>query len=100
MQFMDNVKLGDKSKIGIIDLTRVNQASRTVNLRKESEMYKDMTKKQFNKEVADLSSKATVRVSLYIAKAMNAFVKDGKTTIKIPYFLSKFHLYFQLCIEV
>jgi hypothetical protein len=97
---MDNVKLGDKSKIGIIDLTRVNQASRTVNLRKESEMYKDMTKKQFNKEVADLSSKATVRVSLYIAKAMNAFVKDGKTTIKIPYFLSKFHLYFQLCIEV
>jgi hypothetical protein len=24
MQFMDNVKLGDKSKIGILDLTRVN----------------------------------------------------------------------------
>jgi hypothetical protein len=86
MQFMDNVKLGDKSKIRIIDLTRVNQASRTVNLRKESEMYKDMTKKQFNKEVVDLSSKAMVRLSLYIAKAMNAFVKGGKTTIKIPYF--------------
>jgi hypothetical protein len=53
---------------------------------KESEMYKDMTKKQFNKEVEELSSNARKRVSLYIAKAMNAFVKDGKTTINIPYF--------------
>jgi hypothetical protein len=86
MQFMDNVKLGDNSKIGIIDLTHVNQANHTMNLRKESEMYKDMTKKQFNKEVADLSSEARVRVSFYIAKAMHAFVKDGKTTVKIPYF--------------
>jgi hypothetical protein len=42
---MDNVKLGDKSKIGILDLTHVSQASHTVNLRKESEMYKDMTMK-------------------------------------------------------
>jgi hypothetical protein len=45
MQFMDNVKLGDKSKIGILDPTSVNQASHTVNLRKESEICKDMTKK-------------------------------------------------------
>jgi hypothetical protein len=49
-------------------------------------MCKDMTKKQFNKEVADLNYKARVRVSLYIAMAMHAFVKEGKTTIKIPYF--------------
>jgi hypothetical protein len=42
---MDGVKLGDKSTIGILDLTRVNQASHTVNLRKDSEMYKDMTNK-------------------------------------------------------
>jgi hypothetical protein len=42
---MDNVKLRDKSMIGILDLTRVNQASHTVNLRKELEMYKDMTMK-------------------------------------------------------
>jgi hypothetical protein len=97
---MNNVKLGGKSKIGIPDPTRVNQVSHTVNLSKESEMYKDMTKKQFNKEVEKLSSKARVRVSLYIAKAMNAFVKDGKTTTQISYFLSKFHLYFQLCIEI
>jgi hypothetical protein len=94
MQFMDGVKLGDKSMIRILDPTRVNQASHTINLRKDSEMYKGMTKKQFNKEVVDLSSKARVRVSLYIAKAVLAFVKDDKKTIKIPYFLSKFHLYF------
>jgi hypothetical protein len=84
---MENVKLGDKSKIMILDPTRVNQASHTINLRKESEMYKGITKKQFNREVADLSTKARVRVSLYIAKAMHAFVKEGKTTIKISYFL-------------
>jgi hypothetical protein len=40
---MDNVKLGDKSMIGILDPTRVNQASHSVNLMNESEMYKDMT---------------------------------------------------------
>jgi hypothetical protein len=50
-------------------------------------MYKDMKKTQFNKEVADLSRKARAMVSLYIAKTMNAFVKDDKTTINIPYFL-------------
>jgi hypothetical protein len=97
---MDNMKSGDKNRIGILDSTCVNQASHTVNLRKQLEMYKDMTKKQFNKEVEELSSKARARVSLYIAKEINAFVKYGKTTIKIPYFLSKFHLYFQLCIEI
>jgi hypothetical protein len=48
-------------------------------------MYKDMTKNELNKEVTDLNSKARVRVSLYIAKAMHAFVKDSETTIKIPY---------------
>jgi hypothetical protein len=36
-------------------------------------MYNDMTKKQFDKEVADLSSKARARVSLYIANAMHSF---------------------------
>jgi sorbitol-specific phosphotransferase system component IIBC len=97
---MNNVKLVNKSMIGILDPTRVNQASHTVNLRKESEMYKDRTMKQFNKEVTDMSKNISVRVSLYIAKAMHVFVKGGKTTIKILYFLSKFHLYFQLCIEI
>jgi hypothetical protein len=87
MQFMDNVKFGDKSTIGILDPTCVNQASHTVNLRKESEMYKDMTLKQFNKEVEDMRKNTRERVSLYIAKVMHAFVKGGKKTIKIPYFL-------------
>jgi hypothetical protein len=32
------------------------------------------------------------KVVLYIARAIQAFVKDGKTLIKIPYFLSKFDL--------
>jgi hypothetical protein len=68
MQFMDGVKLGKKSMIRILDLTCVNQASRTVNLRNDSKMYKDITNKQFNKQVVDLSSKARVRVALYIAK--------------------------------
>jgi hypothetical protein len=63
-------------------------------------MYKDMTMNQFNKKVVDLSKNARARVSLYIAKAINAFVKGGKTTLKIPYFLSKFLMYFQLCIEI
>jgi hypothetical protein len=40
-------------------------------------MYKDMIMKQINKEVVDLSKNARARVSLYIAKAMNAFVKGG-----------------------
>jgi hypothetical protein len=77
---------GDKSKIRILDPTHVNQASHTVKLRKESKMYNDMTKKLFNKEFVDLSSKERVRVPLYIAKAIHAFVKEDKTTIKIPHF--------------
>jgi hypothetical protein len=30
------------------------------------------------------------KVEVYIARAIQAFVKDGKTLIKILYFLSKF----------
>jgi hypothetical protein len=55
-------------------------------LRKESEMYKDMTMNEFNKEVTDMSKNARVLVSLYIAKAMYAFVKGGKKIIKILHF--------------
>jgi hypothetical protein len=100
MQFMDNVKLGDKSTIKILDPIRVSQASHTVTLRKKSEMYKDMMMKEFNKEVAEMSKTVKSRVSLYIVKAIHAFVKEGKKIINIPYFLSKFLLYFQLCIEI
>jgi hypothetical protein len=66
----------------------------------ESEIYKDMTMKEFNKEVDHMSKDARARVSLYIAKAIHAFVQGGKKTIKILYFLSMFHQYFQFCIEI
>jgi hypothetical protein len=86
MQFVDNVKLEGRSTIGILDPTRVKQASHAVNLRKDSEMYKDMTMKEFNKEVDHMTKDARARVSLYIAKAIHAFMQEGKKTIKIPYF--------------
>jgi hypothetical protein len=83
---MDNVKLGDKSTIGILDPARVNQTSQTVTLRKESEMYKDMTMNEFNKKVVSTSKDTRVWVSLYIAKTMHTFMKGGKKTIKIHTF--------------
>jgi hypothetical protein len=97
---MDIMKLEGRSMIGILDPTRVSQASHTITVRKESEMYKDMTMKEFNKEVDRISKDARAGVSLYIAKAVHAFMQGCKKTIKIPYFLSKFHLYFQFCIEI
>jgi hypothetical protein len=86
MQFMDSVKLGDQGMVGILDLTRVNQASYTVSLNKKSEMYKDMSQKDFDEQVKEMSGKARTKVSLYIAHAIKAFVKEGKFTIKILFF--------------
>jgi hypothetical protein len=83
---MDNIKLEGRNMIGTLDPAHVSQASHTVTLRKESEMYKDMTMKEFNKEVDHMSKDARVRVSLYIAKAIHTFVQGGKKTIKIPNF--------------
>jgi hypothetical protein len=97
---MDNVKLEGRSTIGILDPTCVSQASHTVTLRKQSEMYKDMRMAEFNKEVARMSKDVHAWVSLYIAKAIHAFVQGGKKIIKISYFLSKFYMYFQFCIEI
>jgi hypothetical protein len=97
---MDNIKLEGRSTIEILDPTHVNQASHIVNLRKESEMYKDMKMKEFNKEVDRMTKDVRARVSLYIAKAIHAFVQEGKKIIKISYFLSKFHLPFQFCIKI
>jgi hypothetical protein len=48
--------------IEILDPTRVNQASHTINLRNDSEMYKDMTMKKFNKEVDRMTKDARARV--------------------------------------
>jgi hypothetical protein len=44
---MDSEKLGDKSTIGILDPTRVNQASYTITLNKDSEMYSEKSSGQF-----------------------------------------------------
>jgi hypothetical protein len=90
MQSMDSDKLRDKSTIGILDLTYVNQASHTITLNKNSEMYRNMSQQDFNKQVKEQTGTARSKVAVYIARAIQAFVKDGKTLIKISYFLSKF----------
>jgi hypothetical protein len=95
MQSMDSEKLGDKSTIRILDPTCVNQASYTVTLNKNSEMYRNMSQHDIDIQVKELTGTARSKVALYIAKAMQAFVKDGKLLIKISYVLSKFDLYSQ-----
>jgi hypothetical protein len=82
---MDSGKLGDKSMIRILDLTHVNQASYTIILNNDSEMYRNMSKHDFDIEVKELTGTTRSKVALYIAKAMQAFMKDGKFLIKIPY---------------
>jgi hypothetical protein len=89
---MDSDKLGDKSRIEILDPTRVNQASHTVTLNKNSEMYRNMSQQDFNKQVKEHTSTTRSKVAVYIDRAIQAFKKDDKTLIKISYFLSKFDL--------
>jgi predicted nucleotidyltransferase len=96
MQSMDSDKFGDKSTIGILDPTCVNQASHTVTLNKNSEMYRNMSQQDFNKQVKQQTGTTRLKVVVYIARAIQAFVKDAKTLIKIPYFLSKFNYDFIL----
>jgi hypothetical protein len=86
MQSMDSDKLGDKSTIGILDPTHVNQASHTVTLNKNFEMYRNMSQQDFNRQVKEQTSIARSKVAVYIARAIQTFVKDGKTLMKIPYF--------------
>jgi hypothetical protein len=82
---MNSDKLGDKSTIGILDPTRVNQASQTVTLNKNFEMYRNMSQQDINKQVNEQTGTARLKVAVYIARAIQAFVKDGKALIKIPY---------------
>ncbi len=86
MQFMDSDNLGDRSTIGILDPTRVNQVSYNITLNKNSEMYRNMSQQDFNKQVKEQTGTTKSKVAVYIARAIQAFVKDGKTLIKIPYF--------------
>jgi hypothetical protein len=48
---MNSEKLGDKSTIEILDPTCVNQASYTVTLNKDSEMYRNMSQHDFDIQV-------------------------------------------------
>jgi hypothetical protein len=89
---MDSDKLGDKITIEILDPTRVNKASHTITLNKNSKMYWNMSQQDFNKHVKEQTGTARSKVAVYIARAIQAFVKDGKTLIKIPYFLIKFDM--------
>jgi hypothetical protein len=92
MQSINSDKLGDKSTIEIFDPTCVNQASHTITLNKNSKMYRNMSQQDFNKQVKEQAGTTRSKVAVYIARAIQAFVKDAKTLIKIPYFLSKFDL--------
>jgi NAD dependent epimerase/dehydratase family enzyme len=83
---MDSDKLGGKSTIGILDPTHVNQASHTITLNKNSEMYRNISQQDFNKQVKEQIGTSRSKVAVYIARAIQAFVKDGKTLIKILYF--------------
>jgi hypothetical protein len=85
MQFMDSVKLGDQGTVEILDPTRANQASYTVSSNKNSEMYKNLSQKDFDEQVKEMSGKARMKVSLYIAHTLKAFVKEDKFIIKIPF---------------
>jgi hypothetical protein len=44
-----------------------------------------MSQQDFNKQVKEQTGIARSKVALYIARAIQAIVKDGKTLIKIPY---------------
>jgi hypothetical protein len=45
-----------------------------------------MSQGDFDKQVKELIGTGRSKVALYIAKAIQAFVKDGKFLIKILYF--------------
>jgi hypothetical protein len=47
-------------------------------------MYRNMSQHDFDTQVKEQTSTARLMVALYIAKAIQAFVKDAKFPIKIP----------------
>jgi hypothetical protein len=61
MQSMDSEKLRDKSRIGILDPTRVNQASQTIILNKNFEMYRNMSHDDFDKQVKEQNNYRKVK---------------------------------------
>jgi hypothetical protein len=67
---MDSDKLGDKCMIRILDPTRVNQASHTVTLNKNSGMYRNMSQQDFNKQVKEQTGTMRSKLAVYIARAI------------------------------
>jgi hypothetical protein len=59
---------------------------RSGSLNKNSEMYRNMSQQDLNKQVKEQTGTTMSKVAVYIARAIQAFVKDDKTLIKIPYF--------------
>jgi hypothetical protein len=64
MQSIASDKLGDKSTVSILDPTRVHQASHTVILNKNSEMYRNMSQQNFNKQVKEKTDTARSKVAV------------------------------------
>jgi hypothetical protein len=64
MQSIDSDKLGDKSTVSILDPIRVNQASHTVVLNTNSEMYRNMSQQNFNKQVKEKTDTARSKVAV------------------------------------
>jgi hypothetical protein len=58
--------------IGILDLTRVNQTSHTVTLNKNSDMYRNMSQQDFNKQVKEQIGTVRLKVAVYIARVIQA----------------------------
>ena len=83
MEFMDDKKL--KLETGILDPTRAAKRSFTVELNRESEMYKEITAKDFTKAQREMVKKKKMEVVVYIEWAIDNFMKESKRTITIPY---------------
>jgi hypothetical protein len=79
---MDSDKLGDKSLIGIHDPTRVNQTSHAITLNKNSEMYRNMSQQDFNKQVKEQTGTARSKVAVYIARAIQDFCERWQDSHK------------------
>jgi hypothetical protein len=85
---MNSEKLRDKSMIKILNPTCVNQISYNIILNKNSEIYRNMSQDDFDKQVKELTDIARSNIVLYIAKAIQALMKDDKFLIKIQFFFN------------
>jgi hypothetical protein len=83
MQFMDDEKAFQHT--GILDPLRIAQRNFTPELDKTSEKYQKMSAKKFAAEKRKIANKGKQLVAVYIARAIDNFMKDGKEIVFIPY---------------